>query len=58
MNQRDLQEVGITFENIHECDPLKKKLGAHQGFRGKLKLRTGKTWSEERKEAHRNKRMQ
>lgn len=55
--ERDLQEVGITSEDIQEHDPLKKKLGAHQGFQEKPKLKTSKTWTEERKEAHR-KRMQ
>ena len=29
--ERDLQEVRTTREDIQERDPLKKKLGAHQG---------------------------
>ena len=49
----DLREVGITREDIQERVPLAKKLGAHQGFQEKPKLKTGKKWTEDRKEAHR-----
>ncbi|KAJ8865723.1 hypothetical protein PR048_033244 [Dryococelus australis] len=39
---RDLEEVGITYYDIKERIPLKKKLQARQGFQEKPKLKTGK----------------
>lgn len=51
--EKDINEVGITHEDIQEREPLKKKLRALQGFQEKPKLKTGKLWTEERKVAHR-----
>lgn len=45
--ERDLQK------NIQEHDTLKKKFKSLQGFQEKLKLRTTKTWTEERMVEHR-----
>lgn len=46
--ERELQEGGITCHDIQECDSLEKELGTHHGS----SLYPGKTWNEERKEAH------
>lgn len=51
--QKDLQEIGISNEDIQRRGPLKKKLQEHQSFQPKPKLKTGKAWTEERKEQHR-----
>ena len=51
--EKDLREVGITPEDIQERAPLQEKLRAHNRFQEKPKLKTGKKWTAERKEAHR-----
>ena len=47
--ERDLKQVRITCEDIQKSDYLKKKSEGHRGFRNKAKLRSGKTWTEERR---------
>ncbi|KAJ8870364.1 hypothetical protein PR048_029385 [Dryococelus australis] len=54
---KDLQELGISHDDIYERDPLKKKFQGCQGLQPKPKMKIGKVWTEERREAHR-KRMQ
>ena len=51
--EKDLQELGLSHEDILVRDSLKKKLGEIQSFQPKPILKTGKKWTEERKEAHR-----
>ncbi|KAJ8890637.1 hypothetical protein PR048_010146 [Dryococelus australis] len=53
--EKNLQELGISHDDILERDRLKKKLQRYQGLKPKMK--TDKVWTEERREAHR-KRMQ
>lgn len=50
---KDLEEVGIAGNDIRERASLRKKLQTFQGFREKPKLKTGKAWTQERKEQHR-----
>ena len=51
--ERDVQEVGITCEDEDfQSDTLKLVLGGTPGFPEKIKLRTGKAHTEERKEQY------
>lgn len=51
--EKDMDEVGINQDDIQEREPLKKKLKTLRSFQEKPKMKTGKQWTEERKEAHR-----
>ena len=40
--QKDLEEIGISGEDIQRCGPLKKKLQEHRSFQPKPKPKAGR----------------
>ena len=50
--ENDIEEHQITHEDIKERTPLRNKLHNFKGFQEKPKRKTGATWTEERKEKH------
>lgn len=48
-----IQTLEITLDDFKECDPLKRRLEAHQRFEGKPKLATENKWTDKRHEPHR-----
>lgn len=48
-----MEELHINLQNIQEQFPLKKKLINSNAFQEKPKTKIGASWTEERKEQHR-----
>lgn len=48
----DLIEIMITFDDVWERDLCKIELKTYRRFQEKSKLRTGKKWTEVRKQQH------
>lgn len=51
--EKDILELNITPQDIQNRSPLRNKLVKSKGFLEKPKKKTGATWTEERKEKHR-----
>ena len=50
--ENGIEELQITQEDIKERTPLRNKLHNFKGFQEKPRRKTGATWTEERREKH------
>ena len=50
--KNDIEELQITQEDITERTPLRNNLHHFKGFQEKRRRKTGATWTEERREKH------